>query len=42
MKINEGFTEFKEKDFSVRISAPERAMLEMLSKVRITEAPPKS
>jgi hypothetical protein len=26
----EGFTEFQEKDFSVRISAPERAMLEML------------
>ena len=27
---HEGFSEFKEKDFSVRISAPERAMLEML------------
>ena len=26
----EGFSEFKEKDFSVRISAPERAMMEML------------
>jgi hypothetical protein len=26
----EGFTEFQEKDFSVRISSPERAMLEML------------
>ncbi|MDP1989640.1 MAG: type IV toxin-antitoxin system AbiEi family antitoxin domain-containing protein [Syntrophales bacterium] len=26
----EGFTEFREKDFFVRISAPERAMLEML------------
>jgi len=26
----DGFTEFREKDFSVRISAPERAMLEML------------
>lgn len=26
----EGFTELKEKDFAVRISAPERAMLEML------------
>ena len=29
-ELREGFTEFKEKDFSVRISAPERAMLEML------------
>lgn len=28
--LREGFTEFAEKDFSVRISAPERAMLEML------------
>ncbi|OIP88086.1 MAG: hypothetical protein AUK26_14565 [Syntrophaceae bacterium CG2_30_58_14] len=28
--LREGFTEFKEKDFSVRISAPELAMLEML------------
>jgi hypothetical protein len=28
--LREGFTEFLEKDFSVRISAPERAMLEML------------
>jgi hypothetical protein len=28
--LREGFTEFREKDFSVRISAPERAMLEML------------
>jgi hypothetical protein len=27
---HEGFSEFKEKDFSVRISAPERAMMEML------------
>ena len=29
-ELREGFTEFQEKDFSVRISAPERAMLEML------------
>jgi Transcriptional regulator, AbiEi antitoxin, Type IV TA system/Transcriptional regulator, AbiEi antitoxin N-terminal domain len=29
-ELREGFTEFKEKDFSVRISAPELAMLEML------------
>jgi len=29
-QFREGFTEFKEKDFHVRISAPERAMLEML------------
>ncbi len=28
--LREGFTEFTEKDFSVRISAPELAMLEML------------
>lgn len=28
--LREGFTEFKERDFSVRISAPERSMLEML------------
>ncbi len=28
--LREGFAEFTEKDFSVRISAPERAMLEML------------
>ena len=29
-ELREGFTEFQEKDFSVRISAPERAMMEML------------
>ena len=29
-ELREGFTEFQEKDFSVRISAPERAILEML------------
>ena len=29
-ELREGFTEFTEKDFSVRISAPELAMLEML------------
>jgi len=29
-ELREGFTEYQEKDFSVRISAPERAMLEML------------
>ena len=28
--LQDGFTEFREKDFPVRISAPERAMLEML------------
>ncbi len=30
VELREGFTEFKEKDFSVRISAPELAMLEMI------------
>jgi len=30
VELREGFTEFTEKDFSVRISAPELAMLEML------------
>ena len=29
-ELREGFTEYQEKDFSVRISAPERAVLEML------------
>jgi hypothetical protein len=35
MNFLEGFSEIKEKDFSVRISAPERAAMEMLHLVPV-------